>query len=178
MTTDFESGIPTDWTQDPDQTTAPNAVLWSTTSYTTLPTAANSGSSYAAIYSSNSQTAVKLITSLINKSILENPVLSYSIVQPNYSTEEFDSLRIYYRTSTSGNWTLLYTEDSALTQWTTREISLSDINSNNIQIAFEYNYAGGRGIGIDDIYVGNAKVCVVADNLMTYSVTHEDALLM
>jgi hypothetical protein len=66
-----------------------------------------------------------------------------------------DELRVYYKTSSSGTWTLIpgQTYTSSITSWTHEtEITLPSVSA-TYYIAFEGNAKKGYGVTIDDVRI-------------------------
>ena len=171
--TDFSNGIPSSWGQSPNNPTyswgSANNGVGSLTPYY--------GSSYALLSSDVIQSPVKLVTPMLTISAVENPVLSFWFAQPESSTNVFDNLKIYYRTSYTSSWSLLIHEDEVKNYWQYREIGIDELSTFNIQFAFEYNYNQGIGIAIDKIYVGSQSLCTTPTNLRVPSITSSTANL-
>ncbi|HKW30348.1 MAG TPA: C10 family peptidase, partial [Verrucomicrobiae bacterium] len=71
-------------------------------------------------------------------------------------TPDQDELRVYYKTSAGGTWTLLATYTSSVASWTQQTISLPNPNSTYF-IAFEGNAKYGYGVCIDDVAITTQK---------------------
>ena len=173
----FESGIPASWSQDPTTVTT----MWTSgsngISVGTAELDAYEGSNYASLFATSSQSEVKLITDMVDASTLTAPILSYAIVQPSNSSGFVDSLRVYYRNSATDAWTLLVCDKTPTATWLRREVALTGVSLSSIQFAFEYNYANGRGVGLDDSYLGNMQTCVTHVFGYTYQITDTSATL-
>ena len=158
---DFEGGtMPTGWTTD-------GAGTWSvgTGDYATT-TGAGNGTYNALITHSTTGNATKLITPEINLSSVTSAELSFMHVQRSWSGD-VDELRVYYRTSSSGTWTLLdgqeYTD--AVASWTTEDGIILPNLSSTYQIAFEHTDSWGYGVGIDNIQIVPGASCVKPNSL-------------
>jgi uncharacterized protein (TIGR02145 family) len=151
-TQDFENGgnNPTCWTQE----YASGLLNWTYQNggHSGHPTTAHGGT-YNAILYLGSQTAhvTKLVSPALNLSLLLNPVLTFWHTQAFWSPDQ-DELRIYYKTSESGSWTLLETYTSDIPSWTQETINLPN-KSSSYYIAFEGTAKFGYGVCIDDILV-------------------------
>lgn len=64
-----------------------------------------------------------------------------------------DKLSVMYRSSSVDSWTNLLTIDYSIEEWTHAEVHLPNL-SDEYQIAFEAELEGGRGICLDELYVG------------------------
>ncbi len=116
------------------------------------PAAAHTGSYNAFLYKNSSTASVtKLITPPMNLASLMNPQLTFWHTQALWSPDQ-DELRVYYRTSAAGTWTLLATYTSNITAWTQETLSLPN-GTNDYYIAFEGTAKYGYGVCIDDITV-------------------------
>ena len=74
--------------------------------------------------------------------------LSFSYNCPRWSSDQ-DTLRVYYRTSTTGNWQLLMnTAGQDVSSWTNRSF---DLPSSSAQVRFEASTYYGYGTGIDNV---------------------------
>ena len=158
LTEDFEGGsMPSGWTKEGSGT-------WSvaTGDYNSS-TGAGHGTYNAKITHGTTGVKTKLITPEINMSSLtSNAELSYMHVQRSWAGD-FDYLRVYYRTSTSGSWTLITGQEytSAVASWTTRE-SIALPNSagcSTYQIAFEMEDNYGYGVGVDYVRITPPPTC-------------------
>ena len=105
----------------------------------------------------------KLITPKLDLSSLENPTLRFWHVQREwYTYQDQDELRVYYKNTPDGAWTILteYTED--IPDWRREKIVLP-AKSDTYWIAFEAVSKGGRAVMLDDIVVSDA--CDEVENL-------------
>ena len=104
----------------------------------------------------------KLITPQINISALSNPVLEFWHTQATGYGGEQDTLRVYYKNSAAGTWTLLkeYTDNTR--NWTRDRISLP-ARSGDYYIAFEARGYSGNGVQLDDVSVFNFTGSVGAE---------------
>lgn len=96
----------------------------------------------------------RLITPVFDLSELDNPVLKFYRLQQPWGTV-VDILRIYYKNSESGEWTLLKEFDDGASDWTETLVSLAE-PSLEYQIAFESELKFANGISLDDICVEQA----------------------
>ena len=124
------------------------------------PSTAGEGTYNARISHGTTGAATKLITPAIDLSSAASAELSFLHVHMDWSGDT-DGLKVYYRTSTDGTWTLLeeFTDEGAYETWTTAdEIALPNLSS-TYQIAFEYIDEWGRGLGIDDVKILPGSSC-------------------
>ena len=149
----FENGgvIPNCWNQEQ---VANSGILWTFISGTgsSYPSIPHSGS-YNACLKDDSETENKtrLITPAINLSLLGSPQLKFWHTQAAWASDQ-DLLSVYYRTSSTGAWTLLVAYTSSFTSWTLATINLPN-GSNDYYIAFEGNAKWGYGVCVDDVSV-------------------------
>jgi hypothetical protein len=105
----------------------------------------------------------RLVTRELDLSGLSAPQLSFWHLQREWDDGQ-DELRVYYRTSAEGEWTLLsgavFTEE--VYDWTQRTFTLPSPSSSYF-IAFEGSGAGGWGVCLDDIRVEDAAYPVPSD---------------
>ena len=93
----------------------------------------------------------KLILPPFDLSELVVPALSFWHVQRPFMTD-LNVLRVFYRTSSTGTWTLLQEYISAVNEWTERTIALPNASA-TFYIAFEGQFQWGEPIMIDNISV-------------------------
>ena len=129
---DFEGGaLPAAWTTD-----GPGTWTVGVGDYSGQSTGAGQGSRNALITHGTTGNVTKLITPEIDLSSLTNAELSFMYVLRSWAGDT-DELRVYYRTSSSAEWTLLKEYTTAVAAWTTVEgIMLPELSS-TYQIAFE-----------------------------------------
>ena len=174
---DFEGGsMPEGWTQE----YIGNEVFsWSVGTGDYLQTTgAGQGTYNAKIQTSYTGSITRLITPEINLSYVSSAQLSFMHIERSWGGD-IDELRVYYRTSSTGTWTLIpgqeYTAEVA--SWTTEdEIILPDISS-TYQIAFEFTSNYGYGVGLDDISIEPAASCLRPVGLTCTNLTATAATL-
>ena len=156
---DFESGsMPTGWTTD-------GSGSWSvSTGDYSSSTGAGQGSYNAKIAHSTTGAATKLITPEIDLSSVASAELSFMHVQRSWAGD-IDGLKVYYRTSSSGTWTLLEEYTSAYASWTTEEGIVLPNLSSTYQVAFEYIDHYGYGLGVDNVIITQGASCVKPSTL-------------
>ncbi len=128
--------------------------LWEAGSGVTgsTPHSAHSGELNAYFYCSQNQTT-KLLLPGLDLTLLSNPVLKFWHAQASILYIH-DVLKIYYKTSFTGQWTLLHEYPEPVEEWTEQTILLPDPSS-EYYIAFEGQSFAGQGICIDDIQITN-----------------------
>lgn len=152
LTEGFEGGsMPAGWSQ----VQVSGTVNWTyrTGAASGTLTTAHTGTKNACFQDNSfSNYTTKLITPAINFTAgMTNPTLTFWHAQEAWSSD-IDKLKVYYKTSAGGSWTLLQSYETAVPTWTQRTITLPNINS-TYYLAFEgiTNYA--RGTVIDDILI-------------------------
>ena len=111
------------------------------------------GSNWAFIRSdwTNGTQTTKLVTLPIDLSNINQAILSFSYAQKAKSGKQ-DKLKVYYKNSPNGAWTLLQSYNSNVSSWTTATISLPN-TTNYYLIAFEATLQGGYGVCLDNVSV-------------------------
>jgi len=121
-------------------------------SSTNQPASAHSGTKNALFYhDSNNGFKTKLITPALNIASLFNPQLRFWRAHPAWGGD-IDELKVYYKTSPTGNWILLNAYSTNITSWTLTTINLPNPSATYF-IAFEGIANYGYGVSIDDISV-------------------------
>ena len=154
-TEDFENGglIPSCWSNE----YVVNALDWSFQSggYSSNPPSAHGGSYNAYLFkASSARDVTKLVTPELDLSGLTAPALTFWHTQALWPNDQ-DSLRVYYKTSSGGSWTLLQSWTDNITSWTEETIILPNTSS-TYYIAFEGAAQYGYGVCIDDVSVLDA----------------------
>lgn len=146
--------IPSCWTQEQVNNSGVN---WTfiTGSGNGHPTSAHGGTYNACLKDNTSASNLtRLITPPLDLSQLPSPQLKFWHTQALWSTDQ-DQLSVYYRTSASGGWTLLFSYTSNITVWTQRTLTLPNPSA-TYYIAFEGNAKYGYGVCVDDVSVSSA----------------------
>ena len=144
--------MPDGWTTD-----GPGTWLVGTGDYSST-TGVGEGTYNAKITHSKAGNVTKLITPEIDLSTVTLAELSFMYVMRSWSGDT-DELRVYYRASSSEEWTKLVEYTDAVSAWTTVEgISLPNLSS-TYQIAFEMTDKFGYGVGIDDVKIVQGASC-------------------
>jgi len=163
FTEDFEGGaLPDCWTNE--YVTDTQDWTYDDGGHNDHPAHAHGGS-YNALFYNGSTTAnvTKLVTPPMDLSNASSATLKFWHVQAEWDPDQ-DELRVYYKTSADGNWTLLKEYTSSVTDWTERTINLPNLSS-QYYIAFQATGKYGYGVGIDDVEVS----VTVNDNTPTVS---------
>ncbi|MCL2289456.1 MAG: T9SS type A sorting domain-containing protein [Bacteroidetes bacterium] len=99
------------------------------------------------------ENVAKLIMPALDLTGLESPELRFWHAQEVYGPSSHEILRVYYKTSFYGEWTLLEEYTTIISNWTKRTIALPSASS-EYYIAFEGTLGFGWGIHLDDVFVG------------------------
>ncbi|MDR1545037.1 MAG: T9SS type A sorting domain-containing protein [Prevotellaceae bacterium] len=169
----FESGIfdPSKWTQSPANAPIP----WSIGSEGAGTITAQSGSKYAKLFSADYQQPVKLITSMVDVSGMNDPVLEFQWAAQRFAAGVYDTLKIYYRTSETGSWSLFQGFPSGANSWKYEKLVIRSkipVANTTFQIAFEWAYGNGKGIGLDEVRIGDDHFCQYCRDLKHSRLTH------
>lgn len=115
---------------------------------------------YAGTYSGP---VVKLVSPAMDLSSGTKPYLNFQHFQASWYGD-IDELRVYYKTSASGTWTLIpgaeWTDD--IPDWQGEILWLPN-PSNEYYIAFEATSNWGYGVGIDNVSIGATPPVPVSD---------------
>jgi len=135
----------------------PNAVKWNVVpgNTTYMPNTAYAGERKALFIFWQEGNSARLITPALDLTSLANPTLSFWHAQEWWSPsfpQEFDKLRVYYRTSATGTWTLLEEFLQRTPNWTERRISLPN-PTNDYYISFVASCEYGDGVHLDEVSV-------------------------
>ena len=110
------------------------------------------GSSMALFYINNfSQPKTRLVTPSLNLTGAINPQVKFSYTQVNWEGD-IDELRVFYKTSTTGAWTLLAEYTAEVVAWSDITLNLPN-PSGDYYVAFEGTSNYGRGLTLDDVSV-------------------------
>lgn len=169
---DFEKGsMPDGWTTEGNASWSIETGVGSS-----YPSTAGQGSYNAKVAISAYSGDATLITPEIDLSGVASAELSFMHVQQAWGSD-VDELRVYYRASSSNEWTLLdgQTYTSAVASWTTEEgIALPNLSA-TYQIAFKMETHWGRGVGIDDVKIVQGASCAKPSGLKASNVTDNSA---
>ena len=119
-------------------------------------TTAHSGNKNAAFLHQTTGSVTKLVTPYINLATVNNPYLTFWHAQKQWGGDQ-DELRIYYKASPTGQWTMLKAYTDNITTWTYDSIALPNASA-NYQIAFEATDGYGYGVIIDDITINGTAI--------------------
>lgn len=162
FTEGFENAgsIPSCWSQE----FVSGSVNWTFTSGNqNSSVTAQTGSYLARFYSSSRGSKTSLVSPPLDLTSLTAPRLRFNYTQVEWAGDQ-DELRVYYRTSAGGTWTLLATYTAQVTAWTQEIITLPAASS-TYYIAFEGTADFGRGVTLDNITVEETPSCLTPTNL-------------
>ncbi len=112
---------------------------------------AHSGNYNAKITHAGNGYKTMLITPVLNLSGQTGLGLSYWFANRSWSGD-IDKLTVYYRTSSTADWTELQSFSDAHEAWTNSVIALPNLSA-TYQIAFEMTDGYGYGIALDDVKI-------------------------
>ncbi len=149
----FENGgvIPIEWSQ---AYVSGSNIDWTfiTGNGGTQPSAARTGTYNACLKDTDAASdETKLITPALNFSTALSAELTFYMYM-NRQSGRTDALKIYYKTSLTGSWTLLQSYTNRISSWTLQTIALPNISS-DYYLAFEGNAKYGFGVCVDDVKV-------------------------
>lgn len=171
----FENGMPVGWTQEQ---VMGNFSWVVEDGDLTRPSGAYGGSKRVAFRNPTSQTrhyVTKLITPVMDLTGVYQPILCFAHAQDKW-TDDFDMLKIYYRTSPDADWVLLKRYDEYLPEWQADTIMLVGV-TDSYQLAFEATDNLGRGVVLDNIQVRSMPNCLQPDNLMAGQISNNSVML-
>lgn len=154
----FEEGfensgsIPTDWTQIHETET----LDWTFDAggHNDEPEFAHNGDYNAFLYGGATGPVTKLVTPVIDcSSLVADGTLKFWHAQVVWGSDQ-DELRVYYKTSEAGAWTLLVEYTGEVANWTEQTVTLTgSTGCATYYIAFEGTMNYGYGVCIDDVKV-------------------------
>ncbi|MBR1630760.1 MAG: hypothetical protein IJ680_02795, partial [Paludibacteraceae bacterium] len=106
----------------------------------------------------------RLISPIIDSSMMYQPQLIFDYAQPAYAGD-FDTLRVYTRTSASAPWVLAREYDHAVATWTSDTIDIAN-SYKDFQMMFEGKDNMGRGIAIDNIRIRSVSTCTPPETII------------
>ena len=148
----FEHGgsMPSGWTQT--YTSPEWQCVSSGIGNSSNPSSARGGTYCAGMYYGNTFCDFNyLLTPTMDLSQYTIATLTFYLHKKNWGSDS-DEMIVYYRTSSSGNWTQLASYSSDIGSWQLQTINLPSLSS-NYQIRFYGNACYGYGIYIDDVVV-------------------------
>lgn len=171
----FEGGIPQEWTEEKVY----GDISWCVEGGSLeRPMNAFDGEKRVAFRNVSNVTAkakTRLITPVLDISKLYQPILVFAHAQDKW-TDDFDTLRVFYRTAQEREWVELKVYDKYMSKWTVDTLRLIGATS-TYQIAFEATDNLGRGVVLDDIEVRSTPNCVAPFNLNVSNVSNDSVTL-
>lgn len=175
----FENGIPTEWTQ---QSVVGSGVWTSRTCDSFLFPSGDCPDGNASVFfqtNNPSSTVGRLISPQLNAAVMGESKLIFYYALPAFPDGTSDMLKVYSRTSPTGEWELLKEITFSSYSWRKETISIpSSSTSAQFQIAFEGVDQHGRGIMLDKVRLESEYVCPVPSGLRTVGVNHNSATLL
>ncbi len=83
---------------------------------------------------------------------LANPYLKFTHIQAAWGSDR-DTLGVYFRTSSSGDWQYLASFSTSIESWTVDSVALPTSGNTSVEIAFLGAASYGYGIGLDEVTV-------------------------
>ena len=171
----FENGIPEEWTQE----NVSGSMNWSVESGTlTRPSNAFDGTKRVAFRNTNGVTSMaktRLISPVFDAKSLYQPILIFAHAQDKW-TDDFDVLKVLYRTAPEKDWVELKVFDKCITKWQIDTLRLIGATA-TYQIAFEATDNLGRGVVLDDVEVRSTPNCIKPYNLTLSNVSNDSITL-
>lgn len=159
----FENGIPAEWTQE----SLKGAINWVVESGNLSDPVDAFVGEHRIAFRNTTGTTVKEKTRLILPAVdltnLYQPILVFAHAQTGDNLGDkwiFDTLKVYFRTSETSEWSLLESYDTMIESWQSDTLILSS-SETYYQIAFEAIDNNARGIVIDDIQIRSTPTCDV-----------------
>jgi len=163
------TAIPTGWTHLHDVGTTD--WIFTTGGHSSNPSTAFDGTYNALLYKSLSSATTKLITPSLDLAGANSATLTFWHAQKVWTSGQ-DTLRVYYRTTATGIWTLLNTYSSNITAWTQRTINLPNLTG-TYYIGFQGITDYGYGVCLDKVVVTkqscSATPWLLLDNANTFN---------
>ena len=171
----FENGIPEEWTQE----NVSGSMNWSVESGTlTRPSNAFDGTKRVAFRNTNGVTSMaktRLISPVFDAKSLYQPILIFAHAQDKW-TDDFDVLKVLYRTAPEKDWVELKVFDKCIAKWQIDTLRLIGATA-TYQIAFEATDNLGRGVVLDDVEVRSTPNCIKPYNLTLSNVSNDSITL-
>ncbi|MBC7948266.1 MAG: fibronectin type III domain-containing protein [Chitinophagaceae bacterium] len=144
-------------------------------------TAAHSGTQNARHFGNNSGSVARLVSPSLNFSAVpvQGAQVTFWYANQNWLGDQ-NELRVFYRTSSAGAWTLIpgavYTTNVGV--WTEVELALpSSSGASDYYIAFEGTELFGWGVAVDDVTLAVAPTCPKPTNVTALGVTSTSAIV-
>ena len=171
----FENGIPQEWIQE----NVSGSIVWSVESgELSRPSNAFDGAKRVAFRNTTGVTSkakTRLISPVFDAKSLYQPILIFAHAQDKW-TDDFDVLKVFYRTAPEKDWVELMVFDKCITKWQVDTVRLIGATA-TYQIAFEATDNLGRGVVIDDIEVRSTPNCIEPYNLTVTNVSNDSVTI-
>ena len=171
----FEKGIPQDWIQE----NLSGDINWTVESADlTHPSNAFDGACRLAFRNTSKVTKnakTRLVLPVIDISNLYQPILVFAHAQDRWASD-FDTLKVFYRTSTENPWIELEVFDKPLNRWQLDTLRLNS-GTKTYQLAFEATDNLGYGIVIDKVTIRSTPNCMDPYNVVFKEISNNSALL-
>ena len=150
-------------------TSVPSGLFWSIKTTTSVGYFSSTGpyeGAKMAVFDTRSHTRdgiARFISPVLNLSSTSNPTLDFFYRNLEWSGDQ-NELKIYYRTSSTGTWTLIKTFNTSVATWTNSgSITLPNPTA-TYQIALEGIADYGYGLDVDMLKVSDALLAVTEAN--------------
>lgn len=121
------------------------------------------GNGLGLFYISNySHPVTRLIPPVVNLTGASAPKLKFSYTNVSWDSD-IDELKVLYKTSLGGTWTVLATYTAETTSWQDVTLDLPN-QSSDYYVAFEGKSNYGRGITLDDVRIEDVSLGVLFEN--------------
>lgn len=174
LTEGFEDGIPQEWLQEK----VSGDISWTVENGGVRPNGAFDGDKRLIFRNTSGKTTkakTRLVLPLMDISKVYQPILVFAHAQDKW-TDDFDTLKILYRTSADANWTELKVYDKYIAKWTVDTVRLIAANK-TYQIAFEATDNLGRGIALDNIEIRSTPNCLTPYDLNVSNISNDSATI-
>lgn len=154
----FETDSPTagEWTQIYESGNKQWSIVQTAyTGYTTGPYAGSRMAQFD-ITAFNSSTT-KYVSPVLNLSSATSPTLEFYFRNKAWDSDQ-NEINVYYRTSTSGAWTLISNYNTSIDDWTTSGVLPLPSPSATYQVAIEGVALYGRSINVDNVTVNSGTL--------------------
>ncbi|MCQ2327480.1 MAG: fibronectin type III domain-containing protein, partial [Bacteroidales bacterium] len=145
------------------------STAWQISSSLSQVPAAPDGSRFAYFKTSSRGASARLISPIFDLSSLEAPQMTFSVVQPNWGSDQ-DTLGVFYKTSPTSEWTYITSFTQSMSSWEETVVTLPE-PSETYQIMFQGTSDYGYGTCVDNITIGDPTACAAPVQLASSNVT-------
>ncbi len=170
----FEDGFPQGWTQE----NLVGDINWVVEDGGTYPKGAFIGNKRLVFRNTTNVTTkskTRLVSPIFDISKLYQPILVFAHAQDRWNVD-FDTLRVYYRTSPDKQWTELKVYDKYEYAWNVDTLRLNG-GTKNFQVAFEATDNLGRGVVLDNIEVRSTPNCMDPYDIIFSEISNDSVKL-